>query len=490
MSEVFDWIAAINSYIWTHLWFINVILSIVIVFFQRKDPKSVWAWLLLLYFIPVLGFVFYLLIGTDTHKQRMFRIKEIEDQLNQAIRQQENALNQIKKLPHHTDISGYEDLILYNLDAAGAIISDDNEVTFYTDGREKFQALMEDMRQAKESIHIQYYIIRNDELFQEMVEIMIKKAAEGVEVRVLFDAMGCRSVKHKYWKWLEKQGIVTAEFFPALLRRLHLRMNYRNHRKIAVIDGEIGYVGGFNIGREYLGLDKKFGYWRDTHMRITGTAVQSLQVRFILDWNYAAKNKQISINKYLKESVSRPTVPCDIQIVTNGPDSQLQNIRNTYLRMIGKAKKCICIQTPYFIPDEPILSALVIAVYSGIEVKIMIPCKPDHPFVYWATYSYVGELVMAGAKCYTYDNGFLHAKGMIIDEEILCYGTTNMDIRSFSLNFEVNAVIYSREKAGEMMEIYNRDLENCTRITKEMYLGRKVWIRLKEQFSRLLSPLL
>lgn len=490
MTTFFEVMQEIISFIWKNLWLINVLLSIVIIFFQRKNPTSVWAWLLLLYFIPILGFVFYLLIGTDTHKQKLFRVKEIEEQLNRAISQQENAMRQIKEMPHHTDISGYEDLILYNLDAANAIITDDNTVTIYTDGREKFDALIEDMRNAKESIHIQYYIIRNDELFQEMVEVMAKKAAEGIEVRVLFDAMGCRSVKHKFWKQLEKMGIQTAEFFPALMRRLHLRINYRNHRKIAVIDGTIGYVGGFNIGREYLGLDTKFGYWRDTHMRIVGTAVQSLQIRFILDWNYAAKGKQIAINSYLRQSTNRPEIPCDIQILSNGPDSRIQNIRNTYLRMIGKAKRSICIQTPYFIPDDPILSALMIAVYSGIEVKIMIPCKPDHPFVYWATYSYVGELVMAGAKCYTYDDGFLHAKGIVIDEEVLCYGTTNMDIRSFALNFEVNAIIYSKKKAKEMSDIFEEDLKKCTRITKNKYLSRSLIIRVKEQGSRLLSPLL
>lgn len=281
-----------------------------------------------------------------------------------------------------------------------------------------------------------------------------------------------------------------AEFFPAIFGQLQLRVNYRNHRKIVVIDGKTGYVGGFNIAREYIGLDKKFGYWRDTHMRIKGSAVDALQVRFILDWNFAARNQTIAFEKYLAEPEVGPNSECPVQIVTSGPDSLEQSIRNTYLRLIHKAKRTIYIQTPYFIPDEAIMSALSIAVHSGVEVNIMIPCKPDHPFVYWATYSYVGELVLQGANCYMYMDGFLHAKGIVVDEMALCYGTANMDIRSFSLNFEVNAILYDEGKAREMTEYFHQDLKRSKQITKNMYLGRNLLVRFKEQVSRLLSPLL
>ena len=193
---------------------------------------------------------------------------------------------------------------------------------------------------------------------------------------------------------------------------------------------------------------------------------------------------------YLPENTEQFAESCEMQIVSSGPDSRFQNVRDTYLRLIAKARKSIYIQTPYFIPDEAMISALTIAVHSGIEVNIMIPCKPDHPFVYWATYSYVGDLVMAGAKCYTYNNGFLHAKGIIVDEMVLCYGTANMDIRSFALNFEVNAVIYDEKKAKEMTAIFKKDLELCRQITKNVYLSRSLVVRLKEQVSRLLSPIL
>lgn len=478
------------GFIFSHLLFINLILAVIIVFFQRKDPQSVWTWLLLLYFIPIIGFVFYLLIGTDMHKQKMFRTKEIEDHLNNAIRRQEYSLRSRELERRDPEIAEFSDLVMYNLEVSGAMLTDDNDITIFTDGNEKFDALIEDLRRAERYIHLQYYIIKNDVLFNRIREVLVQKAGEGVEVRVLYDGMGCRSVRKKYWKKLRSQGLKISEFFPATLRRLHLRLNYRNHRKIVVIDGKTAYVGGFNIGKEYIGLDDRFGYWRDTHLRITGTAVTALQMRFALDWNFASKENLLVTDKYYEKEPFVSGQHCEVQIVSSGPDSRYQNIRDNYLRLIGKAKKSIYIQTPYFIPDEAILSALMIAVRSGIDVNVMIPCKPDHPFVYWATYSYIGDLVMEGAKCYTYNNGFLHAKGMIVDDRVMCYGTANMDIRSFALNFEVNAVVYNEELALAMRRIFDKDLEQSSQITKNLYVGRSLLIRLREQVSRLLSPLL
>lgn len=490
MDIVWQNVQIVFDFIFRHLVIINLILAVIIVFFQRKDPKSVWAWLLILYFIPVVGFIFYLLIGTDMHKQKMFRTKEIEDKLSDAIRHQETSIRNQEMEVSCPEIKDYGDLVLYHLHVSNAILTAENEVQFFVDGRAKFGALMEDLKKAEKSIHIQYYIIKDDEVFQAMLEILEQKVQEGVEVRVLFDGMGGRFVRSSVWRRLRGMGIQVAEFFPAIFGQLQLRVNYRNHRKIVVIDGKTGYVGGFNIAREYVGLDEKFGYWRDTHMRITGPAVDALQVRFILDWNFAARNNTIAFENYLVEPEIRPGANCPVQIVTSGPDSLEQSIRNTYLRLIHKAKHSIYIQTPYFIPDEAIMSALIIAVRSGVEVNIMIPCKPDHPFVYWATYSYVGEMVLQGANCFMYMDGFLHAKGIVVDEMVLCYGTANMDIRSFSLNFEVNAILYDENKAKEMTEYFMEDLKKSKRITKNMYLGRNLFVRFKEQVSRLLSPLL
>ncbi|MCH5343519.1 MAG: cardiolipin synthase [Acetatifactor sp.] len=478
------------AFFFDHMLVWNMIFAIIIVFFQRRNPKSVWAWLLLLYFIPVVGFVFYLLIGQDMHKRKMFKVKEVEDHLNEAIRQQEHQLKSMDIEQTDTQIQDYTDLVMYNLESYGAMLTDDNDIDIFTDGSEKFDALIEDLKKAEHFIHLQYYIIRNDVLFHRICEVLKEKAAQGVEVRVLFDAMGCRKVSHRFWKKLNAQGIKTAEFFPALLRRLQFRMNYRNHRKIVVIDNKIGYVGGFNVGKEYIDLDKKFGHWRDTHLRIQGGAVMGLQLRFLLDWNYAARENLLQRPELFEGLQPGMRDNCEMQIISSGPDNTIELVRDNYLRLISRAKESIYIQTPYFIPDESIFNALKIAVRSGIKVNIMIPCMPDHPFVYWATYSYIGDLVMAGANCYTYDNGFLHSKGVIVDSSAFCYGTANMDIRSFALNFEVNAVVYNKEKARDMERTFWEDIPYCTQITRDSYAARSLWIRMKEQVCRLLSPLL
>ena len=478
------------SFIFSHLLIINVLLSIVVVFFQRRNPKSVWAWLLILYFIPVLGFVFYLLIGADMHKRKMFRTKEIEDRLANAIRRQELMIRSQELKEKYPGVTDYSDLVMYHLHTTSAILSDDNDVQFFVNGEDKFAALKEDMRNAKKSIHIQYYIIKNDELFRSIVEILKDKVKEGVKVRILYDSMGCWKMRKKIWKQLEKEGIQCTEFFPALVGRLHLRINYRNHRKIVVIDDCIGYVGGFNIGKEYIDKDPKFGHWRDTHMRITGSSVTALEARFILDWNFADRKRLLSYEDYMDNLKMEHTGRSPIQIITSGPDSHDEYIRNTYVRMIHKARKSIYIQTPYFIPDESMMTALQIAIHSGVEVNIMIPCKPDHPFVYWATYSYIGEMVAAGAKCYVYNNGFLHAKTLSIDGMVACVGTANMDFRSFGLNFEVNAVIYSERTVQRLERAFENDMTLCTQVTRKVYDERGLVIKAKEQFSRLLSPLL
>ncbi len=490
MDNVLEIMRAVGDFLFGHLMLWNMLFAIVIVFFERREPKSVWAWLLLLYFVPILGFIFYLLVGIDMRKRKMFRIKEVEDHISEAIRQQEHQLKSRRLEELDANIAGFTDLVVFNLENCGAMLTDCNDVDILVDGNVKFDTLIEDLKQAKSFIHIQYYIIRDDVLFNRIREVLEQKAKEGVEVRVLFDAMGCRSVNHRYWKKLNEKGILTAEFFPALFRRLHLRINYRNHRKIVVIDNKVAYVGGFNVGKEYIGLDDKFGYWRDTHLRIKGNAVLGLQLRFLLDWNYAARENLFSQSRYFTGIEQGTRDHCEIQIISSGPDNSLEQIRDNYLRLIHKAQRSIYIQTPYFIPDESVYEALLMAARSGIEVNIMIPCKPDHPFVYWATYSYIGDMVMAGARCYTYDKGFLHSKGLIVDNKVLCYGTANMDIRSFALNFEVNAVVYDERKAREMVEIFQEDLKHCTRITRDLYARRKLIIRVKEQVCRLLSPLL
>ena len=490
MAEVLDLLQQGLGFVFSHLFIFNIIFAVVIVFFERRDPKSVWAWLLLMFFIPIVGFILYLLLEQNMRKEKMFKIKEVEDQLSKAIRKQENQIKSRELEQLDQEVKGYTDLIMYNLETADAVLYGDNDVDIFVDGNDKFDALMEDMKKAQHFIHMEYYIIKNDVLFQRMKEILIERAKAGVEIRILYDALGSRSAGKRCFKKLQAYGIKTAEFFPAILGRFQMRANYRNHRKIVVIDNKVAYVGGFNIGKEYIDLDRKFGHWRDTHLRVVGSSILSLHLRFLLDWNYASRENIMGRAEFWENPEVGKRDFCDMQVISSGPDHSAQQIRDNYLRLITKAQKSIYIQTPYFIPDESILSALMIAVHSGIEVNIMIPCMPDHMFIYWATYSYIGNLVMAGAKCYTYDKGFLHSKGMIVDGKVLCYGTANMDIRSFALNFEVNAIIYDVVKAKQMEEFFKKDLEDCTRITPELYNERSLFVRIKEQACRLLSPLL
>ena len=390
---------------------------------------------------------------------------------------------------------GYADLVLYNLEVAGSVLTLNNHVEIFTDGVEKFKDLKEELKNAKRYIHIQYYIIKNDELFDSMIPILLDKVRNGVEVRILYDGMGGRFMPKRKWKMLKEAGIGIASFFPPVLGRLNFRVNYRNHRKIVVIDGRVGYVGGFNIGREYISKIRSSVIGAITHLKIYGEAVIGLQLRFAQDWNYAAGENLFKDMRYFNEADGMPE-PTSIdsiggnQIISSGRIRRRARfvtiIWNCFTRRditsISR-HRILCRMTPF-------LSAIQIAARSGVDVRLMIPCKPDHPFVYWATYSYVGDLLRAGAKCYTYENGFLHAKGVSVDGFVSCYGTANMDIRSFELNFEVNAVIYDEETTERLEEAFLSDLAFCREITPEDYEARGLIIRFKEQCSRLLSPLL
>jgi len=477
-------------WIFDHLVFLNMVLSVVIIFFQRRKPSTVWAWLLVLYFIPILGFGLYLVLGQDHRKNRMFRMKEIEEELKYAVRRQEESISRNQMRFRDSQMQQYQGLMLYNLNAAESVLTDNNDVRIYFDGMAKFTALTEEIERAQKYIHIEYYIIKNDIVWQKLETVLAGKVKEGVKVRVLYDSMGGRMMKKKDWKRIRELGMEVGEFFPALFGKLHMRLNYRNHRKIVVIDGKVAFLGGFNIGKEYVGADRRFGYWRDTHLCIEGAAVTSLAVRFVMDWNYATGQNLFLEDSLFEMPVYEREGKVPLQIISSGPDSLKQEIRNNYLKLINEAKDHIYIQSPYFILDETIMTALVMAAQTGVEVKIMIPCKPDHPFVYWASYSYLGEMLEAGAKCYTYENGFLHAKMVTIDGMVSCCGTANMDIRSFELNFEVNATIYCANTTQKLEQAFRRDLNQAAEIDREFYRKRGFMIRAKEQVSRLLSPIL
>lgn len=470
---------------------INVVLAGIMVFFERRKPASTWAWLLVLFFIPGFGFLIYIFFGRDSKRERVFEAKGRYDRevyYNYIYKSKywDKMKEQTMCIKKRKDLIGYEylnDLAYLHINS-GHWVTFNNKVESFIDGKEKFDSLIKDIRAARKYIHMEYYILRSDELGKTIVEELAKKALEGVEVRLLYDGMGCRVIKKGFFKQLVKNGGRVAVFLPPLIARI----NYRDHRKICIIDGQIGYIGGFNIGNEYLGIVKRYGAWRDTHLKIMGDAIDQLQIRFIMDWNFASHHHIALENSYFPNRMQSHDV-C-MQIVSSGPDTKWNNILNGYFKMMNEAEDHIYVETPYFVPDDGILEALRTAALSGIDVRIIIPANPDHFFVYWASMSYLGELLDAGVRCYQYEKGFIHSKAIFIDGKVSSIGTANMDIRSFELNFEINAFIYDEKTTKKLEKDFLQDLSFCTEITRDWYANRKWWFRLRESVSRLISPML
>jgi len=480
-----------DNYQWIliNLLWINILLGVILVFFERRNPTSTWLWLMVLTFLPGIGFILYLFLGQDLSKKKMFKIKELEDECFRSIAlEQKEAIQNNDFYFKDPNYQRYEDIVKMFLMNSESYFTQDNRVDLFFTGEEKFQALLESINRAEEYIHMQYYIFKSDGIGMKVLEALTKKAKEGVEVKLLVDGMGGRNLSRRALKALKEAGGDVAIFFPPFVPFFTVRINYRNHRKICIIDGKEAYVGGFNIGDEYLGRSKKFGHWQDTHIRIRGSAVSSLQWRFYLDWRFASKNELKACKSYLPAVESSDSV--GIQVVSSGPDSRWPSIKDGYLKMITNARDKVYIMTPYFIPDDSILEALRVAGLSGVDVRVMIPNKPDHIFVYWASLSYIGELLPAGVRFYTYDKGFLHSKVILSDDFISSVGTANLDIRSFQLNFEVNAFIYDEAINLKLTERFIKDLEDCTEITEEIYQNRSNIVKIKESISRLLSPIL
>jgi len=466
----------------------DLLALIYIIFFERRDPGNAATWILVLVLLPFLGFFFYLLFGQRYFSHKRFALKAESDRetLDRYIEQDKEALAQAKATRTESEaksIIQVMDLLLANNDA---IFTDRNEVRSFVRGQDKFDALLEAIKGAKHHIHMEYFIIRNDELARKVIAALTEKARQGVEVRFLYDSLGNKIPPSGYHDLIAAGGKVS-EFYKVLIPAITLRINYHDHRKIAVIDGTIGFIGGFNIGEEYLGKGP-LGFWRDTAVEIRGEGVRGLQFRFMLDWNYATKENMSLGGSYFPEIQGEGD--SIVQIVSGGPDSLWNPIKEEYLKLISLAEKTVYLQTPYFIPDQSVLDALRIAALSGVDVRIMFPSKPDHPFVHWASYSYVGELLDAGVRAYTYDNGFIHAKTVTVDDVVSSIGTANWDIRSFRLNFETNAVIYDREFAKQQREIFEHDMEVSTEVTMERYKRRSLWVRFREGISRLFSPVL
>jgi len=408
---------ALLAEITTLIIFINAVLAIITVLRQPRDIAATWAWLLVLMLLPVGGFILYLFTGRGLSRKKIF---QSQSQINDGIlalvdiQRQENRKNEL--LPKKMLSSEATEMVNLFLNINNAPVLKDNHVTLYTEGQEKFAALFNDIRQAQKSIHIEYYTIYNDQIGNDLQKLLVEKANAGVTVNVLYDAWGSQGASQKWWRPLEEAGGHARTFFSSKHSITDFRLNFRDHRKVVVVDSNIGYIGGFNVGDQYLGRSHKFGNWRDTHMRVTGNAVLALQVRFLMDWNASVEsNVQLPYsNDLFPKEVASKRGSAAMQIVSSGPDKLDEQIKLGYLKMISTAKKRLWIQTPYLVPDDSIIDALTTAAMSGVDVRIMVPNMPDHPFIYRATQYYSQLLHATGVKIYSYQNGFLHAKTVVM----------------------------------------------------------------------------
>ena len=468
---------------------VNLLTMAFMIFKEKRSTNSIIAWILILYLAPYVGFIVFILIGRKMNNANMFGFKNAE--LNTF----KSYLNKNEEKNKYNKESLYEknkDMILALEAMDYSPYRNDNNVSMYSDGKLFFNELLESLKKAKKSINIEFYIFKNDDIGTKILNVLEEKAKEGVEVRLLYDSVGSRSLNRNVLNKLINEGGKVGEFFPSWLKFININMNFRNHRKIVVIDNNVGFVGGFNVGDEYLGKDSKFGYWRDTHIKFTGSAVNDLNLRFLADWRYATK-VEVSLEEIFEANEENSNSNnVGMQIVSSGPNlSDKYEIKMAYLKMIQKAKKYLYIQSPYLIIDNSISDSLKLAAASGVDVKIMIPGKGDHPFVYWANLVYAGDLIKEGIRVFHYDkNAFLHAKTVVIDDEVCSIGTANMDTRSFELNFEVSSFIYSEKIAKEQKYEFENDMKRCEELTLEKYQNRSRIVKIKESLSRLFSDVL
>jgi len=463
------------------------LIIITIVFLKPRRVTSIYLWIAAFLILPlVFVIVFYIFFGRDYHTQKLFKNKGVRDaNVVEFLRQQRKTLGFTAESYENTLHENVE-LVRMLLNTHRSFVTMDNEVRYINDGDEFYKTLFEEISNAKRFVHLEMYIIRKDEIGKKLAHELVVKAKEGVEVKLLYDAVGCSKLPRNFFEELKEAGGKTAEYFPSLIKAINTRANNRNHRKLLNVDGETGICSGFNVGIEYAGRGP-LGLWRDGAVVIRGGAAIAIEARFIQDWNFAAKDN-IMITPYLPEAVGRGKSP--VQIVSGGPDTENNPIKQHYMKMISSAKKKIYIQTPYFVPDDPIIVGLQMAAQSGVEVHIMIPSKPDHPFVFWASTFNAGSLLKSGVLVHMFKPGFIHAKICVIDDQVASVGSANFDVRSFELNFETNAVIYDADVATAIGEKYLKDVaEHSEQLTMEQYAARGNWIKFKEAISRLYTPI-
>ncbi|WP_288761542.1 cardiolipin synthase [uncultured Lacticaseibacillus sp.] len=469
------------------------VAAIITVFHSPRNIAATWAWLLVLVVIPVFGFILYLFTGRGLGNTKLFRLRTADRiGLKEIIDAQRSTLPRLKRTDTDeiTQHRAATVEMFRQLDNAPLIRR--NAVEIITDGNDKFARMFADIKAAKHSIHIEYYTFYSDKIGTQLRDLLVQKAQEGVDVRVVYDAFGSHGTTNHWFKPLHDAGGKTIPFVTSRNAVVSFRLNYHDHRKIVVIDGKIGYTGGFNVGDQYLGRAPKFGYWRDTHLRIIGHGVQLLQVRFIMDWNSSVNQAdRLTYDlKYFPAPDKEISGTTSMQLVTSGPDSTTEQIKLGYIKLINAARRRVWIQSPYLVPDDAVITALRMAAAAGIDVRIMIPCMPDHPFIYRATQYYANYLHQFGIKVYIYNNGFLHAKTMLVDDDMASVGSANQDFRSYSLNFEVNTFMYDHSIVRQLADIFQSDMEESTELTDKMIDAQGRWLRFKQLFSRLLSPVL
>jgi cardiolipin synthase A/B len=448
---------------------------------NRPVPKTL-LWTCLLIFVPVFGYMFYIYSGQLLFKGQLFRGKRAGDrELFEALGKKTRPL----EVPPSLNVR-QRGFVRYLERVTLTDQSQNTSTKVLKNGEETFQEVKQRLKEATDFIHLEYYIFRYDRLGQELMEILTAKVKEGVEVRLIYDAFGSFALSEQDKRKMTDSGIQIHPFLPLKFGWFTQKFNFRNHRKIIVIDGKVGFVGGLNVGVEYLGEDHKIGFWCDTHVLLEGEAVQTLHAVFLLDWKYVSGEKLFEDPRYLvSEGVQGDGL---VHVVASGPETR--DMGDHFYALITSAMESIWIATPYFIPNQAIMTALKVAAKKGIQVRLMVPESNDGFLTQYATQSYFPELLRAGAELYTYQKGFLHKKVVIVDGDMATIGTANMDLRSFHLNFEVNLFLTGAGSIDDLVMHFEEDIKDCRRVRPVAFYKRGLGVKWKESFARLFSGLL
>ncbi len=464
-------------YLAESVYWITLISVVLVVVLDNRNPVKTIAWVLILIFLPYIGLVLYIFFGQRYRKVKIISKKSIRSiESNPAYLYEE--LDPANYPPACTEM-----IRLLRKNNSHPVFSG-NDVRLLLSGTEKFDALFDDIRNATKHIHLEYYVFEKSIIGNELQHLLIEKAKEGVEVRVIYDALGSWSTSKAFFQEMKDAGIQVMPFLRILLPWLSPKTNYRNHRKIAVIDGCIGYTGGINVADRYID-GAQFKHWRDTHVRIVGDGVYGLQTAFLIDWFFVSRN--LITSKYYFPDIAAKGNSL-VQIATSSPDTDWEGIMQGLFSMVTNAKKYVYVQTPYFLPNESLLTAMQTAALSGVDIRLMVPFRSDTLIAMKGMQSYFTEVMEAGVKVYVYKKGFLHSKTMVSDDIVSTVGSTNLDYRSFELNFEVNAFIYDEAFAETMKRIFLNDEQDCERIVLEDWLKRPRYKRWIESVCRLFGP--